>query len=111
MTPTTGIPVRLRHGATRPPASRVSDSAAHSVADMAEKRGTGGRPSKGERRALITRVRPELHEEIQNRADAAEMSISDYLGRLLAEHVASEPAPTGAQQRLFHDEKEMAMTG
>jgi hypothetical protein len=77
----------------------------------APKRGTGGRHSKGERRALITRVHVDLHEEIQNRADAAEMSISDYLARLLAEHVASERPAAGSQQRLFQDEKELAMTG
>jgi hypothetical protein len=53
----------------------------------------------------------ELQVEIQNRADAAVMSLSVYLARLLAEHVASERPAAGSQQRLFQDEKELAMTG
>lgn len=97
---------------TRPPACSVSESHQRKFRHMVEykPRGSGGRPSRGERRALITRVPVGLHAEIHNRADAAGVSITDYLAHVLAEHVAHEDAPAGARQRLFVDEEELAMT-
>lgn len=97
---------------TRATLRHVSESHACNFGCMVEykPRGTGGRKSRGERRALITRVPVSLAAEIQTRADTAGVSITDYLAHVLAEHVAHEDSPNGAQQRLFADTEELAMT-
>ena len=72
----------------------VSDSVLCLGGAMA-RTGTGGRPGKGDRDALITDVAVPLGEAVRARADQAGLSVSDYVATILAkEHGLPEHAPT-----------------
>ena len=58
--------------------------------------GRGGRPSKGNRDQLITRVATPLGEVVRAHADQAGLTVSDYVATVLAkEHELPEYAPAG----------------
>ena len=63
------------------------------------KRGWGGRPSKGDRDQILTRPSVELGEVVRAAADDSGMSISEYVAKVLAEahglpELAPQPHPT-----------------
>ena len=71
------------------------------VVPMARKP-SGGRPSKGDRDSIITRPMRPLGNEIRARADAAGMTISEYVAMVLANahgmpQYAPVPSPMDAQ--------------
>lgn len=58
------------------------------------KRGHGGRPSKGDRDQLLTRPPRPVGDAVREAADAAGMSLSDYVTGILAEiHGLPQYAP------------------
>jgi len=62
--------------------------------DMARQRGRGGRPSLGERDAMMIRPASALGERVRDAADEAGMTITDYVSTILArEHGCPELAP------------------
>lgn len=73
------------------------------VISMAERRGTGGRRSKGPRESLISRVPEKLAHTVRDAADDAGLSINDYIGNLLAEahgHPPVAPLPSPDQLQM-----------
>lgn len=60
---------------------------------MARRRGSGGRPSKGPRVPFMTRVPEPLGDAISDAADAAGLTLSDYIAGVLA-NAHGFPAPT-----------------
>lgn len=54
---------------------------------MATRNGTGGRPSKGKRDQLISRVAWDLGDIVRDNAEAEQLSVSDYIARVLAREV------------------------
>lgn len=72
------------------------------------RRGSGGRPSKGERDLLVTRPAAPIGQAIRARADASELTISEYIARLLAEHVGLPDLAPAVEPK--HDQ-ELPMTG
>lgn len=63
---------------------------------MAERRGHGGRPSKGPREPLISRVPEKLAHTVRDAADAAGLSVNDYIGNLLAQAHGHPPVAPAA---------------
>ena len=53
----------------------------------------GGRPSKGERRLISTRLPVSQADEIYERADALEITVTDYVAQVLLEHLATTDFP------------------
>lgn len=52
---------------------------------MVIKRGAGGRPNKGERDLIASRLPTELGDAVRMAADEHGMTISDYVAKILAE--------------------------
>ncbi len=70
---------------------------------MARRRDYGGRPSKGDRGHIVTRPPLAVDEAVRDAADAAGLSISDYVANVLAEKLGLPlvaPTATG-QQKLI----------
>jgi len=65
---------------------------------MLQKRAKGGRPSKGERHTVTTRVPVAHAEELFSRADALGISLSEYLAGVVARDL-EHPPPTSATQQ------------
>lgn len=66
-----------------------------------QKRTNGaGQPHKGDRRLLGTRLPRAVADEVEERALATGISISDYLSRLVADHLATAPLPRTGQGEL-----------
>lgn len=66
----------------------------HRFTDMTSQRYRGGRQSKGDRQALISRVASPLGEAVRDRAEAHGMSVNDYIASVLAREVGmAELAP------------------
>ncbi len=66
-----------------------------------QKRTNGaGQPHKGDRRLLGTRLPRAVADEVEARALATGISISDYLSRLVADHLATAPLPRTGQDEL-----------
>jgi hypothetical protein len=60
------------------------------------RRGTGGRPSKGDRDHIVTRPSRVVGELVRQRADDAGLSISDYVANVLERaHGLPESVPVG----------------
>jgi len=61
---------------------------------MTSQRYRGGRQSKGDRQALISRVATPLGEAVREKAEARGMSVNDYIASVLAREVGmTELAP------------------
>jgi predicted HicB family RNase H-like nuclease len=54
---------------------------------MTSQRYRGGRQSKGDRQALISRVATPLGEAVREKAEARGMSVNDYIASVLAREV------------------------
>ena len=52
---------------------------------MARQRASGGRPSKGNREALLTRTHPDLAAAVRDEADRLGLTFSDYIANVLAD--------------------------
>jgi hypothetical protein len=82
------------------------NQATTTVRDMAAQRHHGGRPAKGDRQALLSRVPAPLGEAVKAQADMRGMSVSDYIAALLAQNlgmpelVANPPAVIPTRQEL-----------
>jgi hypothetical protein len=61
----------------------------------------GGRPSKGPRKQLPARLPLDMATEIEDRATALEISVTEYLVRALGDHLASTPRPDNGQGALL----------
>ncbi len=86
----------------------VSDTSRWLTHAMTLRRGTGGRPSKGERDLLVTRPAVPVGQAIRTRADACGLTISEYVASVLAEHVGlPDLAPAAKPKR----DQELPMTG
>jgi hypothetical protein len=67
---------------------------AHRFSAMTSQRYRGGRQSKGDRQALISRVATPLGEAVREKAEARGMSVNDYIASVLAREVGmAELAP------------------
>ena len=53
----------------------------------------GGRRSKGERHLVGSRLPVDRARELFERAEAQGVSVSDYVARILIEHLEAEPRP------------------
>lgn len=63
----------------------------------------GGRPSKGDRQPLVSRVATPIADAVRERAAAEGLSVNDYIARLLAAEVGLTqlaPAPTSDREEL-----------
>ena len=67
---------------------------------MATRGGTGGRPSKGKRDQLLSRVPWDLGEVVRENAEAGQVSVSDYIAQVLAREVGR---PDLAPLKSSHD--------
>jgi len=65
-----------------------------------KRRHGGGQPHKGDRRLLATRLPRPLADEIEERSDVLDMSLSDYLAMVLTEHLATTDRPDPGQTEL-----------
>jgi hypothetical protein len=61
------------------------NQATTTVRVMAAQRHHGGRPAKGDRQALLSRVPTPLGEAVKAQADMRDMTVSDYIAALLAQ--------------------------
>jgi hypothetical protein len=69
---------------------------------MAERRGRGGRPSKGQRDLFVTRPPMEDADKLRDLADELGMTLSDTLAALLRiglRHLGELPAPSSTKQK------------
>jgi len=71
---------------------------------MALHRPGPGRPSKGARRLIASRLPVEHANEIEQRADALGLSMSEFVAHAMAEYLRSTPAPEGAQALISREE-------
>ena len=71
------------------------------VCPMATMTSRGGRPSKGPRKQLPARLPLAMATEIEERASALEISVTEYLVTVLGDHLASTPSPEKAQGELL----------
>ena len=71
------------------------------VGGMATMTSRGGRPSKGLRKQLPARLPLAMATEIEHRASALEISVTEYLVTVLGDHLASTPMPEKAQGALL----------
>jgi hypothetical protein len=55
-----------------------------------QRRGVGGRPSKGARAQLICRTHPSIGNAVQVHADKAGLTVNDFIAKCLAEYVGLE---------------------
>lgn len=89
--------------ATRHPNCNESDSPCHYYQTMPPQRTYGGRKSKGDRQSLISRVPSPIADAIRDRAEERGISLSEYVGSVLARDVGmSELVP---QASIRHDEE------
>lgn len=80
--------------------------------DTKDSRRPNGRSTwRGERKLIGGKVPIAIATEIEARAKAAEVTVTDYLITLLSRHVAEERGPEGNQPALDVFDKEAAMTG
>ena len=87
------------------PAARlpVSESENRYRDPMPTQRNWGGRKSKGDRQALISRIPDPIADAVRERADERGMSLSDYIASVLAREVGmSDLAPESA---VHHQEE------
>jgi hypothetical protein len=69
------------------------------LGDHMDRRGTGGRPSKGDRDHIVSRPSRVVGDLIRQRADEAGLSISDYVANVLARaHGLPEPVPVNGSR-------------
>lgn len=61
----------------------------------------GGQPHKGDRRLIGTRVPQPYGDEIEQRADAIGVSMSEYVAAVLVEHIKTTEPPAHAQGALL----------
>jgi predicted HicB family RNase H-like nuclease len=61
-----------------------------------QRRSQGGRPSKGARDPLLTRVPPGLADAVRISADAQGLTVNDYLANLLAREHGFAPVVADA---------------
>lgn len=60
----------------------------------------GGRPSKGDRQPLVSRVATPIADAVRERAASEGLSVNDYIARLLAAEVGlTQLAPTMTFER------------
>ncbi|TDE88160.1 hypothetical protein EXU48_23860 [Occultella glacieicola] len=76
---------------------------------MVRKRHGGGQPHKGDRRLLAARVPRSQADEVERRADALGLSISEYIASVLVQHVATTDSPANAQGELLTIREEMRL--
>lgn len=89
---------------TRRPASRTHNRNCAFMTGMALHRPGPGRPSKGARRLIASRLPVEHANEIEQRADALGLSMSEFVAHAMAEYLRSTPAPEGAQALISREE-------
>jgi antitoxin component of RelBE/YafQ-DinJ toxin-antitoxin module len=68
-------------------------------------KGQGGRPSKGDRRYLASRVPESLAQAVYDAADELGITVSDYIADLLAAEHGHRPV-----SRPVPDQKELAIS-
>lgn len=68
-------------------------------------RGRGGRPSKGERDLLVSRVPRQIAEEIRKQADDLDITLSEYIAGVLAEAHGFE-RPLYERERIAQRDQE-----
>lgn len=86
--------IRFRKPSTHRPSSQNLILNAHRFNAMTSQRYRGGRQSKGDRQALISRVATPLGEAVREKAEARGMSVNDYIASVLAREVGmTELAP------------------
>ena len=78
---------RFRNPSTHRPPSQNLILNAHRFNAMTSQRYRGGRQSKGDRQALISRVATPLGEAVREKAEARGMSVNDYIASVLAREV------------------------
>lgn len=72
---------------------------------MPPQRNWGGRKSKGDRQALLSRVPDPIADAVRERADERGMTVSDYIASLLAREVGlAELAPEVAPRSTHQEE-------
>lgn len=86
---------------TRRATSRAQVTVTGRVDRMATMTNRGGRPGKGPRKQLPARLPLAMATEIEERASALEISVTEYLVTVLGEHLASTPSPQKAQGELL----------
>ena len=60
-----------------------------------------GRPSKGPRKQLPARMPIGIATEVEERAAALDISVTEYLVRVLSDHLATTPRPESGQSVLL----------
>lgn len=66
----------------------------------------GGRPSKGPRKQLPARMPLAIATEVEHRAEALNISVTEYLRRVLDDHLAATPRPESGQGVLLPYDQE-----
>lgn len=90
----TAVRFRIRNTSTHRIPSQNLILNAHRFSPMTSQRYRGGRQSKGDRQALISRVATPLGEAVRDKAEARGMSVNDYIASVLARDVGmAELAP------------------
>lgn len=67
------------------------------------RRGQGGRPSKGERRLVVTRLPTAQADRVRDVADRQGVTVSDWLAQVIAERLADERVTTRCSQEALLD--------
>ena len=78
------------------------------LTNMTAQRYRGGRHSKGDRQALISRVANPLGEAVREEAEARGMSVNDYIASLLAREVGMPEYAPALPRR--HEYEELPIT-
>jgi len=60
------------------------------------KNGTG-RPTKGQRAAVILRIAPALREQLHQRAESLQLTVNDYLESLVSQDISAASTPAGEE--------------
>jgi hypothetical protein len=72
----------------------VSETSRGLMTRMVKRIAVGGRPSKGERDMLVSRMAKPLADEVRSRAEELDLTYSDYVASVLAEaHGMPQYAP------------------
>ena len=71
---------------------------------VVDRGGRGGRPSKGKRDQFVSRVPWELGDLVRERADAEQVTVSDYIAVVLAERVGRPDLAPG-DHRMFNQQE------
>lgn len=72
---------------------------------MPPQRNWGGRKSKGDRQALLSRVPDPIAEAVRERAEERGMTVSDYIASLLAREVGMTELAPEAPATVHHQEE------